>query len=30
MSAEDIVAHHNATLDGPFCQLVPAEAWDFQ
>lgn len=30
MSAEDIVAHHNATLDGPFCQLVPAEEWDFQ
>lgn len=29
MKAEDIVAHHNATLDGPFCQLVRAEEWSF-
>ncbi|WP_087500686.1 cysteine hydrolase family protein [Pseudomonas sp. SID14000] len=29
MKAEDIVAHHNATLDGPFCQLVRAEEWRF-
>ncbi len=30
MSAEDSVAHHNATLDGPFCQLVPAEVQEFR
>ena len=29
MKAQDIVAHHNATLDGPFCQLVQAEDWRF-
>ncbi|WP_223485264.1 cysteine hydrolase family protein [Pseudomonas sp. A-RE-19] len=29
MKAKDIVAHHNATLDGPFCQLVRAEEWSF-
>ncbi len=29
MKAKDIVAHHNATLDGPFCQLVRAEDWGF-
>lgn len=29
MKAEHIVAHHNATLDGPFCQLVRAEEWRF-
>ena len=29
MKAQDIVAHHNATLDGPFCQLVQAEDWSF-
>lgn len=29
MKAEDIVAHHNATLDGPFCRLVKAEEWRF-
>ncbi|MCY1291013.1 Isochorismatase family protein YecD [compost metagenome] len=29
MKAKDIVAHHNATLDGPFCQLVRAEEWRF-
>ena len=29
MKAEAIVAHHTATLDGPFCQLVRAEDWSF-
>ena len=29
MKAQDIVAHHNATLNGPFCQLVQAEDWSF-
>ncbi|MFA7943397.1 isochorismatase family protein [Pseudomonas brenneri] len=29
MNAWDIVAHHNATLDGPFCRLVRAEEWRF-
>lgn len=29
MKAEDIVAHHNATLDGPFCQLVLTQDWRF-
>ncbi len=29
MKAKDIVAHHNATLDGPFCRLVRAEEWHF-
>lgn len=29
MKAKDIVAHHNATLDGPFCQLVRAGEWTF-
>ena len=29
MKAQDIVAHHNATLDGPFCRLVRAEEWRF-
>lgn len=29
MNAWDIVAHHNATLDGPFCRLVRAEEWHF-
>lgn len=29
MKAKDIVAHHNATLGGPFCQLVHAEQWSF-
>jgi nicotinamidase-related amidase len=23
------VAHHNATFNGPFCQLVRAEEWSF-
>lgn len=30
MKAEDIVSHHNATLEGPFCNLVRAEEWRFQ
>ncbi|WP_445577235.1 Isochorismatase hydrolase [Pseudomonas sp. E141] len=30
MKAKDIVAHHNATLEGPFCRLVRAEEWSFQ
>ncbi|MFO2463033.1 cysteine hydrolase [Pseudomonas sp. 15FMM2] len=29
MKAQDIVAHHNATLDGAFCRLVRAEEWHF-
>lgn len=29
LSAEQIVAHHNATLAGPFCRLVQAREWDF-
>jgi nicotinamidase-related amidase len=29
MKAEDIVAHHNATLDGPFCHVVRADEWSF-
>ncbi|WP_372437220.1 cysteine hydrolase family protein [Pseudomonas chlororaphis subsp. aureofaciens] len=29
MTAKDIVAHHNATLDGPFCKVVRAEEWSF-
>lgn len=29
MKAQDIVAHHNATLDGPFCRLVHAQQWCF-
>ncbi|WP_339547615.1 isochorismatase family protein [Pseudomonas sp. RA_35y_Pfl2_P32] len=30
LSAEQTVAHHNATLAGPFCRLVRAADWDFQ
>lgn len=30
LSAEQIVAHHNATLAGPFCRLVSAADWNFQ
>ncbi|EKT4483610.1 isochorismatase family protein [Pseudomonas putida] len=30
LNAQAIVSHHNATLDGPFCQLVLAEAWSFR
>lgn len=29
MSAENIIAHHNATLNGPFCRVVRAEEWSF-
>ena len=29
LNAQAIVAHHNATLNGPFCQAVRAEEWDF-
>lgn len=29
LAAEAIVAHHNATLAGPFCRVVQAEEWRF-
>lgn len=29
LSAEAIVAHHNATLAGPFCRVVKAADWQF-
>ena len=29
LKAENIVAHHNATLAGPFCRVVHAEHWHF-
>ncbi|MHC8344772.1 cysteine hydrolase family protein [Pseudomonas sp. RT6P73] len=29
LKAEEIVAHHNATLAGPFCRVVNAEEWCF-
>ena len=29
LKAEQIIAHHNATLAGPFCQLVKAQDWTF-
>lgn len=29
LTAEQIVAHHNATLAGPFCRVVQAEDWCF-
>ncbi|WP_370695258.1 isochorismatase family protein [Pseudomonas sp. FP1740] len=29
LKAEEIVAHHNATLAGPFCRVVYAEDWCF-
>lgn len=29
LKAEQIVAHHNASLVGPFCQLVQAQDWRF-
>lgn len=29
LTAEAIVAHHNATLGGPFCRVVQAEEWSF-
>lgn len=30
LKAEAIVAHHNGTLAGPFCRVIPAEKWCFQ
>lgn len=27
--AEQIVAHHNATLAGPFCRVVQSQGWQF-
>lgn len=30
LAAEAIIAHHNATLAGPFCQVVEAARWSFQ
>lgn len=29
LKAENIVAHHNATLAGPFCRVIQAEDWCF-
>jgi nicotinamidase-related amidase len=29
LKAEAIIAHHNATLAGPFCRIVQAEEWNF-
>jgi len=29
LKAEAIIAHHNATLAGPFCRVVQAEEWRF-
>lgn len=29
LKAEVIVAHHNATLAGPFCRVVQAKEWSF-
>ncbi|PAW49141.1 cysteine hydrolase [Pseudomonas moraviensis] len=29
LKAESIVAHHNATLAGPFCRVIHAEDWRF-
>jgi nicotinamidase-related amidase len=29
LNAEAIIAHHNATLAGPFCRLVKAQDWVF-
>ncbi|WP_431081516.1 cysteine hydrolase family protein [Pseudomonas thivervalensis] len=29
LSAQEIIAHHNATLAGPFCRVVRAEDWHF-
>lgn len=29
LNAEEIVAHHNATLAGPFCRVVRAQDWAF-
>jgi nicotinamidase-related amidase len=30
LEAQAIIAHHNATLAGPFCRVVQAEDWSFQ
>ena len=30
LTARQIVAHHNATLAGPFCRVVQAQDWSFQ
>lgn len=29
LKAEQIIAHHNATLAGPFCRVINAEDWRF-
>ena len=29
LNAQAIIAHHNATLAGPFCRVVRAEDWHF-
>ena len=29
LKAEAVIAHHNATLAGPFCRLVQARDWTF-
>ena len=29
LKAEQIIAHHNATLAGPFCRVVTAQEWVF-
>lgn len=29
LKAEQIIAHHNATLAGPFCRVINAEDWGF-
>ena len=30
LNAQQIVAHHNATLAGPFCRVILAKDWSFQ
>ena len=29
LKAVQIIAHHNATLAGPFCHLIQAQDWNF-
>ncbi|WP_312934759.1 cysteine hydrolase family protein [Pseudomonas sp.] len=29
ITAKDIIAHHNATLEGAFCRVVRAKEWSF-
>lgn len=29
LTAKQIIAHHNATLAGPFCRVINAEDWGF-